>query len=186
MTTSYKIKIEPMTAMTFAPFGELWDATDRPDDQRLISPTRYTYVGKTTVSVIWQPYGGLTFNELERHFGVTQSFVQLSGSPAVVCVAAPTKTELPTDVPDPADVRAFLIDPAKGYSFRRGTWHSLNRHNLVPPGSTFLILNSDPNPTQMVNYETSTVAIYQDLGSDLEPERIVHEGKFGVVFEITL
>ena len=183
MTTSHKIKTEPMTAETFAPFGELWDATDRPDDQRLVCPTSYTYVGKTIVSIIWQPYGGLTFNQMERHFGVTQSFVQLSGSPTVVCVAAPTNTELPTDVPDPADVRAFLIDPAKGYSFKRGTWHT-NRYNLAPPGSTFLVLNSDPNPTQIVNYETSTVAIYQDLGSDLEPERRDHEGNFGIVFEI--
>ncbi len=186
MATVQKINIEPMTQESFAAFGELWDAADRPADRRIISETGYTYQGRTTASIIWQPYGGLTFNELERHFGVTQSFVQLSGSPAVVCVAAPTATEAPTDVPDPADVRAFVIDTAKGYSFSRGTWHSLNRINLNPPGSTFLILNSDPNPTQMVNYETSTGTVYQDLGSDQEPEKIDHDGKFGIVFEIAL
>ena len=184
MTTSHKINVAPMTAETFAPFGELWDVTDRPDDRRQVCPTRYTYVGKTVVSVIWLPYGVLTFNKLERHFGVTQCFVQLSGSPTVVCVAAPTKTELPTDVPDPADVRAFLIHPEKGYSLNRGTWHT-NRYGLAPPGSTFLVLNSDPNPTQIVNYEASTVAIYQDLGSDLEPESLDHEAKFDIVFEFT-
>ncbi len=184
MVTIHKLEVEPMTAEAFAPFGELWEATDQPDDRRLSTPTGYAYLGRTTVGVIWQPYGGLCFNELERHFGVTQSFIQLSGSPAVVSVAAPTKTEDPTDVPDPADVRAFQIDPGKGYSFKRGTWHALNRFPLAPPGATFLILNSDPNPTQMVNYETSTLAVYQDLGSDLEPERSDHGKIFDTVFEI--
>ena len=185
MATICELKIEPMTEESFAPFGELWDAVDRPGDHRVISPTGYKYEGRTKVHVIWQPYDGFTFNELERHWGVTQSFIQLSGSPAVVCVAAPTKTEDPTDVPDPADVRAFLIDPAKGYSYKRGTWHSLNRHILAPPGATFVILNSDPNPTQMVNYETSTGTVYQDLGSDAKPETIEHARNFATIFEIT-
>ncbi len=186
MATIHKLKIELMTEESFAPFGELWDAADRPGDHRLSVPTGYTYQGRTAVNVIWQPHGGFTFNVLERHWGVTQSFIQLSGSPAVVCVAAPTPTEDPTDVPEPGDVRAFLIDPAKGYSYKRGTWHCLNRHILAPPGATFVILNSDPNPTQMVNYETGTGTIYRDLGSDAEPETVEHARSYDTIFEITL
>ncbi len=186
MVTIHELKIEPMTEESFAPFGELWDVADRPSDRRVSLPTRYKCDGQTTVQVIWQPHGGFTFNELERHWGVTQSFIQLSGSPAVVCVAAPTKTEDPTDVPDPVNVRAFLIDPAKGYSYKRGTWHSLNRYILVPPGATFVILNSEPNPTQIVNYETSTGTVYQDLGSDAKPETVEHPHTFDTIFEIKL
>ncbi len=55
---------------------------------------------------------------------------------------------------------------------------------LRPPGASFLILNSDPNPTQIVNYETGTVMIYRDLGSAKEAEIIDHEGLSSVVFEI--
>ena len=131
-----------------------------------------------------QPHAGRSFNELERHFDVTQGFIQLSGARAVVCVAAPSTTEAPTDVPEPADVRAFYIDAGKGFAFGRGTWHSLNRFVLEPPGATFLILNSDPNPTQMINYETGEITVYTDLGVDRSPERSRHERHVDIVFEI--
>ena len=52
-----------------------------------------------------------TFSEVERHFGVTQGFVQLSGGASVVCVAPPSATDDPADVPAPESVRAFLINP---------------------------------------------------------------------------
>lgn len=184
MTNIHKLQIEPMTAAGFAAFGELWEAPEQYGDQRIMSPTGYTHDGRTAVHVIWQPHAGFRFGELERHFGVTQSFVQLSGSPAVVCAAAPSPTDHPSDLPDPAEVHAFLIDPAKAYSFKRGTWHSLNRYPLHPPGASFLILNSDPNPTQIVNYEIGTGTIYRDLGSAKEAEIIDHEGLSSVVFEI--
>ena len=179
-----RLKPEPMTAESFAPFGELWHAPGPPGDEAEIVPVGFTYQGKATVSVIRQPHVGLAFTELERHFGVTQGFAQLSGSPSVVCVARPSATDDPADIPDPADVRAFLIDPAVGYAFRRGTWHSLNRYSLDPSGGTFLILNSDPNPTQIVDYRTGAASIYRDLGADMAPEKIDLAGDFGVIFEI--
>ncbi len=183
MTTIHRLEIEPMTEQSFAPYGELWDTEDRPADRRLLISTGYSYGGRTTVSTIWQPRAEMTFNLLERHFGVTQSFIQMSGSPAVVCVAPATASEAPTDVPEPADVRAFRIDPTKAYSFNRGTWHSLNRLVLSPPGASFLILNSDPNPTQMIDYETGAITVHADLGAS-EPERMQHERNFDTIFEV--
>lgn len=141
---------EPMTAESFAPFGEVMEARARPADHREFFPVACDIDGRPTLDVIWQPYAGRRFVELERHFNVTQTFVPLEGSPAVVAVAAPTG---PDDVPRPEDVRAFLIDPAKGYAYKTGTWHSLDRYLLEPPGASFVILNVDPNPTEVVDYE---------------------------------
>tara|TARA_R110002167_G_scaffold191415_5_gene393855 strand:- start:116 stop:676 length:561 start_codon:yes stop_codon:yes gene_type:complete len=172
MTTELTLRIEPMTGESFAPFGEVWEPPEMPADRRTMTRTGYAHEGQTTVNVIWQPRAGLEFHVLERHFGVTQSFVQLSGAPAVVCVAPPTASDDPTDVPDPASVRCFRIDPAKGWSFHRGTWHSLNRFLLEPPGASFLILNSDPNPTQMVDYSRARAEVYRNLGVDREPESL--------------
>ena len=76
MSTIYTLTIEPMTKESFAPFGELWNPDERPSERRIISRTDYEHDGQTTVGVIWQPYETLSFNELERHFGVSQSFVQ--------------------------------------------------------------------------------------------------------------
>ena len=68
-----KIRIEPMTAESFAPFGELIDPQGRPPDERIISDMDYHEDGRTTLSALWQPYQGLTFSELERHFGVVHA-----------------------------------------------------------------------------------------------------------------
>ena len=90
----HPLQPEPMTDTTFAAFGELWQAQDRPSDTRILAATNYQHDGQSTVSVIWQPQASLQFTQLERHFGVTQSFVQLSGAPAVVCAAPPTDLDL--------------------------------------------------------------------------------------------
>ena len=175
-----------MTEESFEPFGALWHTKETPPDHRVMSEVDFQVDGETTVAVIWQPHEGMRFNELERHFGVAQSFIQLSGSPAVVAASLPTDPNDPMDVPNPEDVHAFLIDPTKGFSFKRGAWHSLNRHILAPPGATFIILNSRPNPTQFVNYETSIGHMYTDLGVDQNPREIDFKGRFGVTFELGL
>ena len=184
MTRIHTLIIEPMTKEGFEPFGELWCASKKPSDRRILSPTSYSHDGQSTVHVIWQPQGGLKFDQLERHFGVTQSFVQLSGGSAVVCAAAPTDPENLYDIPRPDDVRAFLIDPSIGYSFKRGTWHSLNRHVLNQGGATFLILNSNPNPTQVINYQTGAGYLSKDLDVDQNPEILSNTNVSGIEFEI--
>ena len=102
----------------------------------------------------------------------------------MVCAAPPTDPDDLDDIPAPDAVRAFLIDPGVGYSFRRGTWHSLNRHILDRNGATFLILNSDPNPTQMVNYQTGTGFLSKDLDVDPDPKVLEYSHLCGIEFEI--
>ncbi len=182
----YKLKVEPMTAATFGPYGTLLDATERPTDQRQFFPLDFQVDGKTTVNVIWQPYDGKQFSTLERHFGVTQTFVQISGAPAVVCAAAPTDMNDPEAIPEPDQIRAFLINPDKGFAFHRGTWHSLNRFLLAPPGGTFLILNTDPNPTQIVDYQQNTSVTYPDLATEANPTSTGLKKMYGITFELTL
>lgn len=153
-----------MTAESFAPYGEIMEAKERPSHERQFFPITFDIDGKTTVDVIWQPYAERTFTTLERHFNVTQGFIPLEGSAAVVAVALPTELDDPEAIPKPGDVRAFLIDPTKGFVYKTGTWHSLNRYVLSPPGASFIILNVDPNPSQVVDYNE----------------------KFGITFEIDM
>ncbi len=161
----HDLKIERMTAEAFKPFGELFDAKERPADHRIIAPDKgFEIKGNTVVSVIWQPAEGMLFTQLERHFNVTQSFVPIHGSPSVVAVAAPTNNSDPNDVPRPEQVHAFLIDGTVGFRYKIGTWHSLNRHILYPPGATFLMINVSPNPSEVVDYDK----------------------KFGVMFRVVL
>ena len=184
MTKTYVLTVESMEEESFQLFGELWYATKKSSDHRIISPTTYDHDGKSTVEVIWQPKNGLRFHQLERHFGVTQSFVQLSGGTSIVCVAAPTDPDNLYDIPSPEDVRAFFIDPSVGFSFRRGTWHSLHRYILNDVGATFLILNSNPNPTQLVNYQTGQGFLSKDLDVDHNPELLKYNNMSEIEFEI--
>ena len=184
MTIRHRLVIEPMTADAFAPFGWLADSSGMPHDRRVLTPSRFECDGRTTIHTIWQPDTGRSFSRLERHFGVTQTFFQLSGSPSVVCAAPPTDLDDPGAVPRPEDVRAFLIDPGKGFSFARGTWHSLDRYVLALPGATFAILNVDPNPTQIVDYRDGTSLRFADLDVDPEPIRTVVETGPPLEFEL--
>ena len=179
MVKTHKLKVEPMTDDSFAPFGRLIDIKDRPADERIISPLAYHADGKTTLSALWQPFQGRTFFQLERHFGVTQSFIQLGGAPAVVAVAEPTDPDDQLAVPHPDQVRAFLIDPEKGFSFRVGTWHSLPRYVLA-------VINSDPNPSQVVDYQDNYSLAFTDLEIDQNPVRVDLREKFGLIFELSL
>ena len=184
MPHRHRLSIEPMTGESFAPFGRLLESSETPGDRRVMTPSDFECDARTTINTIWQPCAGRSFSRLERHFAVTQTFVQLSGSPSVVCVSAPTDLDDPHAVPRPEDVRAFLIDPGRGFSFARGTWHSLDRYVLAPPGATFVILNVDPNPTQIVDFEDGTSRRYADLGADSSPAATGVDTGPSLVFEM--
>lgn len=146
-------RIEPLTPEAFEPFGRLFHAPERPADRwKLTYDQDFSVVGSTKVGVIWEPFAGLTFARLERHFNVTQAFIPMSGSLSAVAVAAPTDPTNPDDFPHPERVRAFLIDGTVGFRYHVGTWHSLSRFVLHPPGATYAIINVDPNPTEVVDY----------------------------------
>ena len=184
MTQRHRLTIEPMTSESFAPFGHLVESSETPGDRRVMTPSGFECDGRTTVYTIWQPSAGRSFSRLERHFGVTQTFVQVSGGPSVVCAAPPTDLDDPVAIPRPGDVRAFLIDAGRGFSFARGTWHSLDRFVLAPPGATFVILNVDPNPTQIIDYADGTSIRFADLDVDPEPVRSSVDTGPPLVFEL--
>ena len=186
MTRTVRLKVEPMTPESFSPYGEVWDARDHPADHRQSFPVAYDPEGKPTGSVMWQPYQTLTFTKLERPFHATHVFIPLSGSLAAVAVALGTDENDPNSIPDPDDVRAFLIDGTKGFCYKRATWHSLDRYILNPPGTTFITFNNSPNPTQTVDYMEGYSLTHTDLSTDTNPTRLEMKDATGVTFEIVL
>ncbi len=184
MPAVQQVHIEPMTEESFRPYGAVLRVKERPAGERRAFPADFQADVATTVNVIWQPQAGLRFSKLERHFGVTQTFFQLDGGRAVVAAAPPTDPDDPKAIPPPEDVRAFLIDPAQGFAFKRGTWHSLNRYLLDGPGGTFVILNSSPNPTQIVDYETGLGQAYSNLERERRTTRLEFPDLPSTVFEI--
>ena len=186
MSKTIKLKIEPMTEETFRPYGEVWDSKEHSSDHRQSFSVDYQPEGTPTASIMWQPYQTLTFTKLERHFHSTHVFIPVSGSLAAVAVAHPTDLNDQMAMPDPSQVRAFLIDGNKGFAYKKGTWHSLDRYILTPPGTTFVTFNQSPNPTQMVDLKEGISLSYRDLSTDTNPSRIELKDLKGLTFEIIL
>lgn len=184
MTRTIEVIPEEMTEESFEPFGYLWNEVNKPKTHRLLEQVQFECDGRIIVSTIWQPNEGRTFCNMERHSGVTQGFVQLSGCKSAVCVAPPINVKDSLDIPDAQSIRAFLINPEIGFAFRRGTWHSLNRYILEGDGANFLIFNSDPNPTEMIDFSSGKGTRYEDLGRDTKADEFQHHGDFGITFKI--
>ena len=108
-----RLAIEPMTPGSFAPFGRLLEPSGEPPDRRVTTRLPFECDGRTTMPAIRQPCAGRSFSRLGRHFGVTRTFAQVSGSPSVVRAAPPADLVDPAAAPHPGDVRAFLIDPGR-------------------------------------------------------------------------
>jgi ureidoglycolate lyase len=142
MGTVHRVRIEPLTEEAFAPFGQIISAKDREPDFRTESGTEGWAIefrsGRPLVMLLRTRYQGLRFAKLERHFELTQTFLPLGGSPAAVAVAPPSAAR--GAVPDPTEVRAFLLDGTKGYALAPGTWHSLDRFPLYPPDTRWVII----------------------------------------------
>jgi ureidoglycolate lyase len=122
--TETELRVEPLTADAFAPFGDVIAADaartiyaiNDGTSQRFHALARVDSDGGSTVLSIFraQPRAlPFAVRMLERHPRGSQAFVPLSGMPYLVVVA-----------PDPAlPPRAFLARGDQGVNFRRGTWH---------------------------------------------------------------
>lgn len=161
MASTWELRIDPLTQAGFRPYGQVVG----------VRRTRPTYRsgggsvgwlldfhadGHARLTVSRTPFRALTFQILERHFHVTQTFIALDGSPAVIAVAT-RGADRREAVPKPDAVRAFLLSPGEGVLLSRGTWHSPARYPLRPPSSVFAVLSDhetadDPRLSQQVDY----------------------------------
>ncbi len=142
MPRFHEVRLEPLTADAFAPFGRLIDTQSRTPDYLGASGTQGWHVdftgGRPLVSVLRTPYLGLRFRTMERHFHVSQAFVPFGGEHAAIAVAPPAA---PADRAPPLEaIRAFRLDGTKGYVLHTGTWHSLDRFPLRAPDSRFVMI----------------------------------------------
>lgn len=178
------IKIEILTDEAFAPFGQVVGASSQPFDLRGAGVSKFRELdfqteGTPRVQVTQTPYSGLRFNKMERHFIQTKVTVPLSGSPSVVAVAAPTDPKDLEAIPSPDQVRAFLLDGTKGYMFKKGTWHSVDRLPLYPPSAVFVVFNDHETAADLQ-------LAYAGKGGFKLTQEVDFEARFGIRFEMVL
>src|SRR5262245_3399489 len=182
MQTVHEVRIEALTEEAFAPFGQIVSAKERAPDFRTESGTEGWAVdfrsGRPLLMVLRTAYQGLRFSKLERHFQLTQTFLPLGGSPAVVAVARPSSSDR-TVIPDRTEVRAFLLDGTQGYALAPGTWHSLDRFPLYPPDTRWVIVTDHETQEDLLN-------AYSGVGGWQLTHESDYRARFGLTFALTL
>ena len=183
MSAMHEVKIELLTEEAFAPFGQIIAAGDRPADFRTESGTQGWAIdfrsGRPLIMLLKTPYRGLSFTKLERHFNLTQTFLPIGGSPAVLAVAPPSAAADRKAVPAPERIRAFLLDGAKGYALGVGTWHSLDRFPLYPPDTEWVIITDHETQQDLT-------AAYAGEGGGHLTQEVDYAAEFGVTFVLRL
>lgn len=120
------MRIEPLTAEGFAPFGEVLAVPDAPGRavfERALLSTRPEARPSLSLS-LKEPAGGpLAVQVMERHAFSSQSFVPL-GPARFLALVAPHAAD---GTPDMARARAFLAGPGQGITYGADVWH----HPLV-------------------------------------------------------
>lgn len=142
MSEVIEIRLEPLTAEAFAPFGQLICARNEPPIFEAPKHLRswrqdFEVLGPTELMYIHYLHRPMEFSTLERHFQVTQTFVALGGAASVMAVAPPTGSE---SLAEPGALRAFFVPGTVGLMLWRGTWHALTRFPATPGGAGFAFL----------------------------------------------
>ncbi len=123
-----KIRIQPISAQAFAPFGDVMDVTGTPDkiinqgmcgrhhDRAQLDFTD----GRAGISLFEAKPRSLPYklDLVERHPAGSQAFVPMSRHPFLVIVA-------PDQGDEPGTPLAFVTAPGQAINFYRGTWHGV-------------------------------------------------------------
>lgn len=117
------IKLEPMTAEAFAPFGQLLPAREVGDGRveliEELQNLRTTAKPRLSLAAVEPKALPLTAVELERHIFSSQAFVPYDCESYLVLVAPHGAN----DRPDVSGIRAFRVPGNVGVNYRADTWH---------------------------------------------------------------
>lgn len=122
------LKTEPLTRETFAPFGDVLDATGPYDKlinqglcERFHDRASLDFAdGRAGISIFHAQCRALPYSLtlLERHPDGSQAFIPMSQDPFLVITAL-------DDAGKPGKPRAFITAPGQGINLHRGTWHGV-------------------------------------------------------------
>ncbi len=124
----FEVRCQPLTAETFAPFGDILECAGAPDKVinaglcgRFHDRASLDFGdGRAGISIFKAEPRSLpyTLDLLERHPEGSQAFIPMSEHPFLVTVAQ-------DDGGRPGTPLAFLTAPGQAINLHRGTWHGV-------------------------------------------------------------
>ena len=132
MEDTLKVKIQPLTAELFRPYGEVLKP------KQLIYPE--TEEGRVAMEMLTMKYraSAKKMDQLAIHFSYNQTFIPVQGSLVLVVAPPPRNREAGPSGYELAyeKVAAFMVDPGQAAFIYKGTWH-----NALTLGSECTFLN---------------------------------------------
>jgi ureidoglycolate lyase len=117
------IKLEPVTAEAFAPFGQLLPRSEAGEGRleliEELQNLRPTAKPRLSLAAVVPKPLPLTAVEMERHVFSSQAFVPYDCQSYLVLVAPHGAN----DAPDVSGLRAFRVPGTIGVNYRADTWH---------------------------------------------------------------
>jgi ureidoglycolate hydrolase len=132
MEDALRVKIQPLTAELFRPYGEVLKP------KQLIYPeTEEGRVAMELLAIKYRPNAKKT-DQLAIHFSYNQTFIPVQGSLVLIVAPPPRNREAgPSGYElDYEKVAAFMVDPGQAAFIYKGTWH-----NAVTLGSECTFIN---------------------------------------------
>jgi len=132
MEDALRVKIQPLTAELFRPYGEVLKP------KQLIYPE--TEEGRVAMELLAMKYrpNAKKMDQLAIHFSYNQTFIPVQGSLVLIVAPPPRNREAgPSGYElDYEKVAAFMVDPGQAAFIYKGTWH-----NAITLGSECTFLN---------------------------------------------
>ena len=132
MEDTLKVKIQPLTAELFRPYGEVLKP------KQLIYPE--TEEGRVAMELLAMKYrpNAKKMDQLAIHFSYNQTFIPVQGALVLIVAPPPRNREAgPSGYElDYEKVAAFMVDPGQAAFIYKGTWH-----NAITLGSECTFIN---------------------------------------------
>jgi|SRR5690625_1099499 len=136
------LKLEPLTADSFAPYGFVFEPPKHTPDfectERGSRSWEFSFHGgMPRLFLIETEFRPLKINRLEKHTELSQVFMPAGGGEAVLIVGL---GEDEHSMPIKESLRAFHLDGRVGYGLHQHTWHSLDRMPLGDEPTRWVML----------------------------------------------
>lgn len=164
-TTTRTLRVEPLTAEAFAPFGSvvepLEDGTPMTPAEAVLDVSR----GTARFYAMHLEDKPARFTGITRHRQVTQALAAVGGGSWLLAVAPPVDVDVEHAVPALDDVRAFEVPGDVAVLMHRGTWHA----GPFFEGPEMSFFNLELSDTNQVDHQTHRLD--RELGIEVVLEK---------------
>src|SRR5712692_8391820 len=122
MEEPVRIKLEPLSNETFAPYGQVLES------KQPIFPEVEAGEGRVAMELLKakRPANARRLEQLAIHFSYNQTFIPLEGTLALIVAPAPRNREAGQQnyEVDYSKLKAFIVEPGQAAFIEKGVWHN--------------------------------------------------------------